>query len=655
MAPRNFPEYGPIQRRRAAPEHTRRTRPMATPNFDQPYTEATVPIRTLPRRVAALPRPYEPPRRGRGWWWKAPLVLLLLLATGAVAGLAWLDNQYRDRILPNVALQGIDLSRNTMPEAQRKIEVAFGTFLTEPITLTYQERAWHPLPADLGVRIDVQRSLNEAYRFGRSNGLVTNLSQVAQIYQQGRDLPLRITVDERKLGAFLQSIAAEVEQPGREAALAIVQGSPQSTESINGRMVLLDETRTDIQNALRTLKPQSVSLRTTELRPQLTTDGIAEAKRTVEAMLQSPIELVFGETVFPLDQAELADMIVLQRVDGGDGNLLNAQLDQGKLLKFATLLADEIGRDSVEPRVNFNGGALEIFREGRVGIPAQHRPHHGAGQRRGDNRNPAPGPAGRRSAAQGNARESGEPGVRELVSIGRSDYSGSAAYRIHNIKAGVNLMHGILIPPEGEFSFNENVGAIDEEHGFVEGYAIVGNRTQLEPGGGICQDSTTLFRAAFYAGLPFTDWTPHRFRISWYEKYEPIGMDSTIFTGGGPDLRFVNDTGNWLLIQGYANDADASVTFSMYGTKVPGRVVERTEPVITNETPAPPEPLYIDDPEQPVGSFKQTDTARGGMEIEIWRVIRQNGEEVSREPFRTKFEAWPDIFLKHPKTPKPRG
>jgi vancomycin resistance protein YoaR len=231
----------------------------------------------------------------------------------------------------------------------------------------------------------------------------------------------------------------------------------------------------------------------------------------------------------------------------------------------------------------------------------------------------------------------GSLGIKELVSVGKSDFSGSAPYRITNIKAGVNLLHGILIPPDGEFSFNENIGAIDEAHGFVEGYAIVGNRTQLEPGGGICQDSTTLFRAAFYAGLPFTAWTPHRFRISWYEKYDPIGMD------------------NWLLIQGYVNDADASVTFALYGTKVPGRTVERSEPKITNQTPAPTKPVYIDDPEQPIGTFKQTDVARGGMDIEIVRVVKQNGQVIRSNKFVTKFEAWPNIYLKHPKTPRPGG
>jgi vancomycin resistance protein YoaR len=132
-------------------------------------------------------------------------------------------------------------------------------------------------------------------------------------------------------------------------------------------------------------------------------------------------------------------------------------------------------------------------------------------------------------------------------------------------------------------------------------------------------------------------------------------MDSTIFTGGGPDLRFVNDTGNWLLIQGYVNDADATVTFSLFGTKVPGRTVERTEPKITNEMPAPTKATFIDDPEQPIGALKQTDTARGGMDIEIVRLVKQDGQVVRTNKFVTKFEAWPNIYLKHPKTPKPAG
>lgn len=580
-------------------------------------------------------------------------MLSVLLVGAGFAGLAWLDREYTDRIYPNVALQGVNLSQKTQAEAKAAVEQKFGSFLKQPITITYQGTTWQPTPEELGVRVDVDRAVNEAYNAGRGNGLVENLQQVGTIYQEGLDLPLRVSIDGNVLNSYLTGIVTELEQPPTEATLMIAEAQVQTTDSVKGRMALIDDTASEVVRSLQTLQPQTVALRTRELEPRLSSDSIAEARRTAEAMLSSPLELVFNETSYELDQATIADMIVLQRIETDTGSVLNAQLDQTKLEKWATKLADKIGRSSVEPRVHWNGGNLKIFREGRIGYRLDVKATV-------DMINGAVTTITRKLDLPveevqplATAETLSSLGITELVSVGKSDFSGSAQYRITNIKAGVNLLHGILIPPDGEFSFNENIGAIDEAHGFVEGYAIVGNRTQLEPGGGICQDSTTLFRTAFYAGLPFTDWTPHRFRISWYEKYDPIGMDSTIFTGGGPDLRFVNDTGNWLLIQGYVNDADASVTFAMYGTKVPGRTVERTEPKITNQTPAPTKPVYVDDPEQPLGTFKQTDTARGGMNIEIVRTVKQNGEVVRTNRFITKFEAWPNIFVKNPKTPKP--
>lgn len=676
MPQRDYPEYGPIRRRRGDQPQG----PMATPLDDKPATGATIPMRAQPRRTSQpsglppdqaqnvrqglpAPRPasagygqrYQRRRSGGGWWWKAPLLLIFLLAGAGFAGLTWLDRQYAQRIYPNVALQGIDLSQRTRPEAEQLVSAAYKEFLAQPIAIQYQGTTWQPTPEQLGIRVNVQRAVAEAYNAGRGNGLVDNLRQVATIYQQGLDLPLRITVDGTQLSTYLGQIAGDVEQPPSEAQLTIDSAAVQARESANGRMVLVDDTAADILQQVKLLQPRTVTLRTAELRPQLSTASIAEARRTTEAILSTPLTLKFNDQSFELDQQTLADMIVLQRVDGDGKSILNAQLDQAKLEKWATKLADKIGRSSVEPRVNWNGGNLQIIKEGRIGyrldVPRAVEMINGAVTtvtRQLDL--PVEEVQPRVTAATLNTL-----GITEQVSVGRSDFSGSAAYRITNIKAGVNLIHGILIPPDGEFSFNENVGDIDEENGFVEGYAIVGNRTQLEPGGGICQDSTTLFRAAFYAGLPFTDWTPHRFRISWYEKYDSIGMDSTIFTGGGPDLRFVNDTGNWLLIQGYVNDADATVTFAMYGTKVPGRTVERTEPKITSQTPAPTKPVYIDDPELPIGQVKQTDTARGGMNIEIQRIIKQDGQVVKTRTFTTKFEAWPNIFVKNPKTPAPAG
>lgn len=201
-------------------------------------------------------------------------------------------------------------------------------------------------------------------------------------------------------------------------------------------------------------------------------------------------------------------------------------------------------------------------------------------------------------------------GIRELVSVGKSDFTGSAAYRVHNIGVGMQLLNGLLIAPGEEFSFNKNIGQINAANGFVQGAAIIQNRTQQEFGGGICQDSTTLFRAAFWAGLPITERWGHSFYISWYDKYalgprgNGPGLDATIFTGG-PDLKFMNDTGAWLLIQAWSDPKTGVAQIELYGTK-PNRTVDLTHKVY-DRTPAPTEPVFVADPKVPQGTIKHTD------------------------------------------------
>src|SRR5205085_12696831 len=188
---------------------------------------------------------------------------------------------------------------------------------------------------------------------------------------------------------------------------------------------------------------------------------------------------------------------------------------------------------------------------------------------------------------QGTAKALPTLGIVGLVSEGKSSFVGSAAYRITNVKAGAARLDGVLIPPDAEFSFNTQLGAVDESNGFVQGYAVIGNRTQLEWGGGVCQDSTTVFRAAFWAGLPITERHAHPFYISWYNAFsfpdgqEGPGMDATIYTGV-QDLKFKNDTGHWLLMEAVADEENQVLTVRLYGTK-PDRAVSIKGPEIANQ------------------------------------------------------------------------
>jgi len=167
-----------------------------------------------------------------------------------------------------------------------------------------------------------------------------------------------------------------------------------------------------------------------------------------------------------------------------------------------------------------------------------------------------------------------------------------------------------------------------------------------------------MFRAAFWAGLPITERWGHSFYISWYDKYalgprgNGPGLDATIFTGG-PDLKFINDTGAWLLIQAWSNPKTGVAQIELYGTK-PNRTVDLTHKVY-DRVPAPTEPVFVADPKVPQGTIRHTDKARGGMTIDVYRLVVENGVPRPPELFRTRFRPWPNIYTLNPADIGPDG
>ena len=136
-------------------------------------------------------------------------------------------------------------------------------------------------------------------------------------------------------------------------------------------------------------------------------------------------------------------------------------------------------------------------------------------------------------------------GIETLLAKGESDFHGSTNARIHNIKTGSAKFNGVIIKPGKEFSFNAILGDVDEKTGYQPELVIKGGQTIPEFGGGLCQLSTTVFRAAILTGLPITERRPHSFPVKYYN---PQGFDATIYPGVS-DLKFINDTGGHILIQ----------------------------------------------------------------------------------------------------------
>lgn len=238
--------------------------------------------------------------------------------------------------------------------------------------------------------------------------------------------------------------------------------------------------------------------------------------------------------------------------------------------------------------------------------------------------------------------QSNNLGIEELIGVGVSDYTHSSAERVHNVIHAAGKFNGVLVKPGEELSFVDIIGDISQATGYKTAYVIQNGRTVLGDGGGVCQVSTTLFRAALNTGLPITERHAHAYRVSYYENDSKPGLDATIYTPS-VDLRIKNDTPAHILVQTVVNEATNQLYFYMYGKK-DGRQATVGDITVYDVAP-PPEPLYQDDPDLPLGVTKQVDFAAwGGKSRYDYSVTYANGD-VKKETFYSSYRPWQAVFL----------
>ncbi len=235
-------------------------------------------------------------------------------------------------------------------------------------------------------------------------------------------------------------------------------------------------------------------------------------------------------------------------------------------------------------------------------------------------------------------------GIKELIGKGYSEFAHSIPGRIHNVALASAKLHGILIKPGQTFSFNEALGDVSSATGFQPAYVIKDGRTVLGDGGGVCQVSTTLFRAALNAGLPIVDRRAHAYRVAYYEQAGfKAGLDATVFAPS-VDLKIKNDTPGYILIQTKVDTKNLTLTFELYGSS-DGRKAEIYNHVVGGITPPPPD-LFQDDPTLPVGVVKQVDFAAWGAKASFQYKVTRGTEVLQNTSFASNFRPWQAVYLR---------
>jgi vancomycin resistance protein YoaR len=455
-----------------------------------------------------------------------------------------------------------------------------------------------------------------------------------------------VSYDERQIRFMLERLAQELYRPTRETRLEIQGLQPVVVPGQPGQEVDVPATLATILERLEQEESGTVEVVMREHRPAIT--DLTTAQEAIRRLLSGPVTLTRadGSLAFALDPAVLVQMMRLEgRSESGGQPVIVPTLDEAALTAVAERWAGLIAIEPRDARIDFdsNTGTFttlvpsQIGRELDVAETVRRIQQAATGDVRIQEL-----PVRLIPPAVDEARVN-EMGIKELVAQGKSRFAGSSAARVHNIVTAAEKLRGLVIPPGGEFSFNRVVGDVTAANGFEDSLVIWGDRTAVGIGGGVCQVSTTVFRAAFFGGFPIVERWAHGYVVSWYG--EP-GLDATIYTPD-VDFRFRNDTGHYLLVKPEVDTQRGVLTISLYGTRV-DRQVEMEGPIIENRQPAP-DPLYQMDSSLPPGTRKQVDWAVEGMDVTVTRVIKDSsGKVLGRDVFVSHYQPWRAVYLVGP-------
>ncbi len=226
-------------------------------------------------------------------------------------------------------------------------------------------------------------------------------------------------------------------------------------------------------------------------------------------------------------------------------------------------------------------------------------------------------------------------GIKEVVMVGESVFTGSPKNRRHNIAVGISKFNGHIIPKNSIFSFNETLGPVNEKTGYKKELVIEGNTTIPDYGGGLCQVSSTAYRGPWEYGLPIIQRKNHSYAVSYYG---PQGTDATIYPPA-VDMKFMNNTPGSLLIQSFLDDNDHAY-FVYYGTD-DGRTSEVFGPYISDRKKAPKEELILFTKELPASEKRKAGESHDGLTALWYRFSKTTNTGATIERFFSLYEARP--------------
>lgn len=566
-------------------------------------------------------------------------IFLLAITISCSYHLAFLN-----RVYPGVKIAGIAVGNKTLPEAGVSLTAATNA-LPEKIFLISPGKTWEIDLKALRLSCQKEKVLKKAYRVGRNPNLFKAWQEKKTAWMKGVNIPLEYELSQEVLQERLDEIATALFVPAVNPQIKVLE----ARLAAPGTRVIIEpgqngqelDTRTllaSLSQKFSQLDFAPITLPIIKTAPALSDDEVKTLRARAEKFLDKTLELTLDDTITLLDDKQLISLISPY---GG--------FDKEKVRQFVDNLALSIDRPPQNASFRFEAGKVTVFRPAEEGVSLKRLEtvekvlqKLALLEQEGQEKEVL-ALAVAKEEPKIKTEDVNSLGIKELIGQGDSYFRGSIFSRIHNITLASSRLNGVLIGPGELFSLNEALGEVSITTGYKEAYIIKEGRTVLGDGGGVCQISTTLFRAVLDAGLPIIERQPHAYRVGYYEQGFPPGLDATVFAPTA-DLKFKNNTTAYILIQTLVDKVKKHLVFSLYGAS-DGRIATIGKSRIWDQTPPPP-PLYQDDPTLPVGVIKQVDWAAWGAKVAFdWKVTR--GDEILEErTFYSVYRPWQAVFLK---------
>lgn len=461
-----------------------------------------------------------------------------------------------------VSLDGVEVSGKGADDVRRAARARAADLMKVPLVLTRTDDPSMRVEvsrADLGARPQIRRAVDEVLEPRSFGGRVVSFLGLVPT----REVHIAFTLDPARVSALVRRVRRPGDTAAKPASLevgaddiTVVPGAPGfgiDPVALRARIAEL---------------PEEIALTPETIPPPVSDAAAAEARTRALQVVSHPVTVTFQGRGVEIEPSVLRSALRFS----ADPPDLRVSLDPDTLhedIASAFSTREQPARDAA---FTVSGSSVRLVpsRIGRsLDMPAIARAIVGAPEAKSVRaRFTVTRPE--RTTAQAKALR-----ITELVSEFTTPYN-CCEPRVTNIQRAAEILDGTIIPAGGRFSLNEALGERTLARGFVSAPQIAGGRLEEAVGGGVSQVSTTLYNAAFFAGLEIVAHTPHQFWISRYPK----GREATL-SYGGPEMVFVNDWPAAILMSVSAGSNGITVTLfsSTLGRRVETETGEPTDVV----------------------------------------------------------------------------